>query len=460
MKEEKKQFAASHVGSIFWMLFAVNYVVMALFRYVHLPLPVSIFAEIFYFLAICHVAGKSKQYGGTAGNACGPMLFVYLPWLVMATFEICNTTSQIDYGTIAYRWFAEVRNLGYQVVYGLFIYAGIFNTRERIRRMHRVWGYWVIAAVAKVLMQQYVGFDYAEREFLVVAARTHFVQGIIRYFSFFSDAANFGSSMAATVTVFAALAFTTRNRRDRIFFSAVSVIALYGMMASGTRSAIIALAVGLMSYAFLSRNFKAFAATGLVGLSTVGFLMFTDIGQGNNMIRRMRSAFNKDDASLGVREINKKAMESYLINVPIGIGAGIANGDIPPSNPHYFLSVVPPDSTWVYITIRYGHVGKYCFLFSFFGMCVVGVLITFRLKHPEVTGQMAATVSGAFAMTVAGYSNHIMLQYPNCLIFFGALGMLTVAELVDRKAIEADEHAADPALPPSGEAEANQTAES
>ncbi|MCF0195873.1 MAG: O-antigen ligase family protein [Bacteroidaceae bacterium] len=438
MIAEKKKIDPHWIGWPFWALFAVNYAIMGLNRYVSIPIPLSLCVELFYFLALIHV-GASK-YGGTANKVLGPLFGLYSVWCVYAVLEITNTSAGIPYGTIAYRWFAEVRTIAFQALYGFFIFAGIFNTRQKIRKFHRVLGICVIAAVAKCLMQQYVGFDAAENAFLATARKTHFVNGIIRYFSFFSEAANFGSSMAASTVVFTALGLTAKNKMDKIYFAICAVVALYGMMASGTRSAILALAAGLVVYAALSKNFKAIVATAVVGCLTVGFLMFTEIGQGNSMIRRMRSAFNKDDASLATREVNKKAMERYLAEVPMGIGAGIQNGDIPPSNKNHFLSVIAPDSTWVYVHIRYGIIGECCFLFSFFGIIIYGsyVVLT-KIKQREVVGQMAATVSGCASMFIAGYSNAIMMQFPNCLIFFGSMGMLVVAVIVDEKALKEQE---------------------
>lgn len=437
MIQQEKIYDSNRVGIFFWILFSVNYLVMGLIRYVSLPVPTSLFVEFFYIITIIHVCANNKKYGDTIERAFGPMSGIYCFWLIYAILEICNTTSEIDYGTIAYRWFAEIRNMAFQVIYGFIIFATIFNTKEKIKKLHKFWGILVVLAVSKGLVQQYLGFDHAEHAFLATAAKTHLVNGIIRYFSFFSDAANYGSNMAATAVVYFALASTTTEKNTRKLYFVVMTLSLYGMMASGTRSAIISLAVGLMTYILLSKNIKAFISTSIFGICTIGLLMFTNIGQGNNMIRRMRSAFDKNDASLGARETNKIAMQRYLAEAPIGIGAGIQGGDIPMSNRHYFLSVVPPDSTWVYVNIHYGHIGKFFFLFSFFGISLYGSYIVFsKIKDPEVKGQMSAIVSGALSMTVAGYSNQIMLQYPNCLLFFGTLGIISVADIIDKKAID------------------------
>ena len=55
-------------------------------------------------------------------------------------------------------------------------------------------------------------------------------------------------------------------------------------------------------------------------------LMFTNIGNGNQQIRRMRSAFDKKDASSNVRTINQEAIRKYIADAPWGLGlaAGVA----------------------------------------------------------------------------------------------------------------------------------------
>ncbi len=436
MIEEKPNINYNKVGWAFRLLFAVNFTYMGMVRYIGIPLPISVVIEFFYLVTLVYVVSSAQRLGGTLSNAFGTLFGIYSIWFLYSLAEIANTSAEIPYNTILTRWFAEVRTMTFQVVYGFVIFSAIFNTKDKIRVFHRFWGFFVLLAIGKCLIQQYIGFDSAEQEFLVSAARTHYVSGIIRYFSFFSDAANFGSNMAATTVIFAALALTAQKKRDKTFFAIVSTAALYGMMASGTRSAIIALAAGLATYALISKNVRAIVATAALGAVTVGILMFTNIGQGNSMIRRMRSAFRKDDASLAVRELNKAAMKKYLREVPMGLGVGIAGTDVPPNNKNHYLATIPPDSTWVYIDIHYGIIGKYAFLFSFFGIIVFGATkVLTRIKDKEVTGQMAATVSGCMAMFIAGYSNQIMMQYPNCLLFFGSMGMLAVAEIVDKKAL-------------------------
>ena len=314
----------------------------------------------------------------------------------------------------------------------MFIVNGLFFKRsEQVRALYRLWAILTIIAVAWGLRQQFMGFDRSEWAWLLaVGMKTHFVNGIIRYFSFFSEAANYGCCMGASAVVFGVLFLTTKSsKRDKIIFGIACAASMYGMMASGARAAIFVLAAGLMAYCVISKRISTLITTMVLGGVFIGILMFTQIGQGNAMVRRMRSAFNKDDNSLAVREINKATMKRYIDAMPFGLGAGIRNNDVPPSNKNYYLATVPPDSTWVYVDIHYGHLGRLLFLLSFGGMvAIAGTKVLFKIRDPELSGQMAAIVAGSFAMFVAGYANQIMLQFPNAWIFFGNLSLVALAE--------------------------------
>lgn len=410
---------------------------MGLVKYISLPIPISLAVEILYFICIIKSLSDKNNKGNVSRVSCA-MLWFYIPWVVYSLLEVGNMSSEIDFGTISSRWFAEIRTMAIQVIYGMLICAAIFVRKEQIKTVYKIWGVCVIICTLKTLMQQYIGFDYAENAFLAAGgSKTHFVNGIIRYFSLFSDAANYGCNMAATTAVFGAVTLSCKIKKEKLFFAIVTCCALYGMMASGTRTGIFVLGVGAVVYAVLSKRVAALVTTILFGGVFFFIMAFTNIGQGNNMIRRMRSAFSKDDASMTVREMNQQAMNSYINDLPLGLGAGIRGGDVPQSNRNYYLSVVAPDSTWVYVNIHYGHLGKYIFLFSFFGIIIyAGYIVFFRVKDPELRGLLAGLASGAAAMCVAGYANQIQLQFPNCFLFFGQLMLVYLGPDIDRRITE------------------------
>lgn len=430
-----------------YLLFFVNFFIMGFIRYKSLPLPVSLTVEIFYLLCIVNVLTSSENKGNTKRMLC-TMLGLYSPWLIYSILEVGNGSSEIGFGTIVGRWFAEVRTMAFQVIYGMLICAAIFVKKSQIKTVYKVWGICIIICTLKTLMQRYVGFDSKELLFLNEggARNTHFINGIIRYFSLFSEAANYGCNMAASTVVFGAVALSCKKKKEKIYYAIVTCCCLYGLLASGTRTGIFVLAAGALVYAVLSKRKSALATTCIVGGAFFCILMFTNIGQGNNMIRRMRSAFNKEDASLSIREMNQQAMRRYIREVPLGLGAGIRGEDVPPSNKNHFLAVVAPDSTWVYVNIHYGDIGKIIFLFSFIGMVLyAGYIVFFRIRDPELRGLLAALTSGSAAMILAGYANQIQLQYPNCFLFFGQLMIVYLGPDIDRR-IQEEQHEKDKKL--------------
>ena len=422
---------------IFIAGFTVNYLLMGLSRYGYmLPIPTSAHVELAYLVLIAYGAAHAQRWGTGASRAMGPMIGIYLAWTFFSTIQAVNLSSEIDFSTIITRWLAEYRTMTLQVFWAFMVNGLYFKRMEQVRALYRLWALLTIVAVAWGLRQQFGGFDRAEWAWLLaVGMKTHFVNGIIRYFSFFSEAANYGCCMGASTVVFGVLFLTTTSsKRDRMLFGLAAAAALYGMMASGARAAIFVLAAGLMAYCVISKRISTLIATMVVGGLFVGFLMLTDIGQGNAMIRRMRSAFNKEDNSLAVREINKATMKRYIDAMPFGLGAGIRNSDVPPSNKNHYLATVPPDSTWVYVDIHYGHLGQLLFLLSFGGMIAIGGMkVLFNIRDPELSGQMAAIVAGSFAMFVAGYANQIMLQFPNTWLFFGNLSLVALAEEMEQQ---------------------------
>ena len=96
----------------------------------------------------------------------------------------------------------------------------------------------------------------------------------------------------------------------------------------------------------------------------------------------MRSAFNPEDASANVRDINKAAISKYMKDAPWGIGIGIFERDIPAWNKFKIVSQIPPDSEYVFIWVRTGWIGV-----SWFAICNLLILlgacstVFFRIKN-------------------------------------------------------------------------------
>ena len=175
----------------------------------------------------------------------------------------------------------------------------------------------------------------------------------------------------------------------------------------------------------LSKSLKIIAPVSVAFGLFIGLLIFTNIGQGNNQIRRMRSAFNPEDASANVRDINKAAISKYMEDAPWGIGIGIFEKNIPAWNKFKIVSQIPPDSEYVFIWVRTGWIGV-----TWFAICNILILLAgcstvfFRIKNRSLMGIGAAWCAAFTALHLGGYANQILMQFPNIVIFYG--GMATV----------------------------------
>ena len=291
-----------------------------------------------------------------------------------------------------------------------------------------VWGGLALFAVFWVWKQQHIGFTESENTFLQGRGHsTHVLAGgtLIRYFSIYSDAANFGIGIASTAVAFIIFGITSKVRKYKVFFLVVGIGCAWAMFISGTRTAMACFMAGMMLYIFLSKSIRIAIPFTIVFAVFVFILAFTTIGNGNQQIRRMRTAFDKNDASAAQRTVNQEAMKKYMAEAPWGIGMGIGYGNAPANNKYSYMATVPPDSEFVFIWIHTGVIGLTVFLFCMglmlFGGCRI---VFFVLESPSLRG-IGAGLCGAFtAIQLGAYANQVLVQFPNGLIFYGGLAIV------------------------------------
>jgi O-antigen ligase len=254
----------------------------------------------------------------------------------------------------------------------------------------------------------------------------------MRYFSVYSDAANYGCSMGATSVAFYIFALTNKVWKDRLFFLIVALAATWGMFQSGTRTAMFCMIVGFATYVVLSKSVKIAVPVTIFFALFVCMLAFTKIGNGNDQIRRMRTAFDKNDVSKGAREANKEAMKKYMTEAPWGIGLGISGENCPQTNKFYLMAVVPPDSEYVNIWIRTGIVGLSVYL-TCLALILIGgcCIVFFKIKNRALQG-IGAGICCAFAgFQVGAYGNQVLMQFPNGIIYFGGMAIVYILPYIE-----------------------------
>lgn len=426
-------FSFRHKMVVFWYIFIINYIIMGLSRYYSIPIPITaltIMPQIF-LLMVC-IWDVRDHTNAKYGNI---MLLAIIIWSIYIILQLFNETCMLPISFSA--WGMNFTFFSLLFILAYFLITNLIRTPERIMKLLRVWAYLAIIADFWTWRQQNIGWDDTEWGWLMaVGARTHLIGGSIRYFSFFSDAANYGCSIAASTIVFYIVAITTKLKKDKILFFIAALFSTYGFFASGTRTALVCFMAGVFLYVILSKSFKIAIPVFVLGALFYSFLAFTDIGQGNMQIRRMRSAFNKSDASANVRDINKATLAKYLKDAPFGMGLNVDEENVPANHKYKKVYETSNDSTYVFMWQRVGIVGAVLFAIVN-GMILIGgcIITMFRLKSKICIGIAAAMCCAFIAIQVGGYANHILTQYPNLLLYYGGMAIVYLLPDIEQEFI-------------------------
>lgn len=415
--------------SAFWLLILINYFIQWK-DFPPIPVPMSLPNEMLQLLllAIAIIDARQSPHFERAANL---MLFALIIWCGYCTLEILNDTCGLGINVGA--WYTGARMMAFQLLYTFLVFSIYISSPERLMRYLIVWACLCLFSAIWTWKQQNIGFTQAEASFLV-GSTTHIIQGgtLIRYFSTFSDAANYGCNAAASAVAFFIFGITTKFKLERWFFLIVAVLVIKSMFASGTRTAIFCFFAGIAVYIMLSKSIKVAVPTAIAGFLFFSFLAFTNIANGNQQIRRMRSAFRKGDASTKVRDINQETMKKYMKDAPWGIGLGMGYDNVPANNKYRRMATIASDSEYVYIWLRTGRVGITIFIITtlimFGGACYI---VFFRLRNPSLRG-IGGGICGAFvAIQLGGYGNQVLMQFPNAVMFYGGLAIVYILPFIE-----------------------------
>lgn len=405
----------------FWALMVTNFFVTFLSRMGWLPIPTSLPNEALemLLLALAIIDASIMRFEKVA-NWMG---FAVMTWLLYCTLELLNNSCDLGFNFGI--WYAGFRLIALQMAYAFLVCSIYIDNPKKLNTYIRIWAWLALFASFWTWKQQHIGFNGPEQVFLIVAARTHMVNGITRYFSIFSDAANCGINMAATAVMFYIFAITAKVKRDKVFFLITALACTKTMFASGTRTAMFCLIAGFMVYVVLSKSVKIAISVVIAGILFLIFMMGTTIGNGNNEIRRMRSAFNKNDASASVRDMNQAVIAKYMKDAPWGIGIGVDYSNVPVNNKFRTLATIPPDSEYVYIWVHTGPIGITTFLVGTAIMWLAACwIVFFNIRHRGLQGIGAGLCAAFVAYQLGGYGNQILMQYPNAFLFYGGLAVV------------------------------------
>ena len=420
----------------FWLLFFINYFLQWFNKNGWLPggIPLSFYNEgleiILLVIAIID-ARKSPCFDRTVNV----MLLALMIWCGFCTLEIFNDTCGL--GMNLWAWYTGARLMAFQLLYAFLIFIIYIDKPKTLIYYIVFWGVLSLFSVFWAWKQKNIGFTDMERAWINGPGRTtHIIRWgtLIRYFSTHNDAASYGIAIASTAVAYLIFALTNKIKKYRYFFLITGLACTWGMFPSGTRTAIICFFAGIATFAFLSKSAKLTALVSSLFAICLFLLVFTDIGNGNDSIKRMRSAFDKNDASMNVRDINKASIKKYIQEAPWGIGIGMMRDDVPANNKYRMLTEIPPDSEYVYIWVRTGKIGIIIYVLTTLimlgGACWI---VLFRIKSSSLRGIGAGLCCAFVSIQLGGYANQILMNFPNCFLFYGGLSMVYALPFMEKE---------------------------
>lgn len=422
----------------FWALFVINYFLQMHDSPMPKGIPMSLWNEMLEIILLAIAIIDSRKDSGF--NKCANlMLFALIIWCGFCTLQILNDTCDIgiDIGS----WYTGARLMAFQLLYAFIVFSIYISTPKILLNYLRLWAILSLFSAFWTWKQKNIGFTQTEFSWLYYGPGqvTHLLNAgtLIRYFSTFSDAANYGCNAAASAVCFFIIAITSKITWERMFFAIVSICVIWGMFQSGTRTAIFSIAAGFMVFIVLSKSFKIAIPFSIAFVLFACMLIFTNIGNSNQQIRRMRSAFDKSDASANVRDVNKATIRKYIKDAPWGLGIGSTQKNIPANNVYRKLSDIPPDSEYVYIWVHTGVIGLTVFILTTMTMLAGACwIVMFRLKNRSLIGIGAGLCCAFVAIQLGAYANQILMQFPNCLTFYGGLSIVYILPYLEVDWIE------------------------
>ncbi len=282
----------------------------------------------------------------------------------------------------------------------------LLDNHKKLKMAFVLIGIFTITAAAKLYWQKTHGWDAAEIRFLMEKENwhTHILKDGVRYFSFFTDAGNFGATMGVFCTIYGLMTINLKNSLFRLFCLGVTGLAAVGMFMSGTRGAMVIPFGGIVIYILLSKSLKAFVTMLLGGIALFCFFYFTDIGNDNSFIRRARTAFRpNEDASFNVRLENQKLISYYLEDKPFGVGTGQQVADIKKLTPEK-REFIPTDSYLIDIWVGNGIVGLCVYVFFLILILARGsYILLYKIRSPQLRKILAAILGGFFGLCINAY---------------------------------------------------------
>jgi len=407
----------------FYLALASGFFIFFLGRLVGQTFPSAFYIDIliwtsFLGLILDSIRRRHQIFWGN-GHAISYGYFIFLLLLLI---ESLNPNASSFEG-----WFFVFRKF-LQLVVIYILGLNVFTSLRRIFVFLRIWITLAFIAGVYACYQEWFGFFNFEIDWVYSVpgrAGLYFLDtGIMRKFSILSDPAAFGILMGSTAVIVFVLILQQKNLKFKTMGLLSLLFIMLGVAYSGTRTAYFTIIAGLFLYILMSINqiktliFSAFCFLAFV------FILFGPV-YGNPTVDRIRSAFNfKEDASMKVRDDNRKFIQPYILSQPLGGGLATSGMNGLNYNPNHILAGFPPDSGFLKTAIETGWIGFTLQCILYFVILVSGVRAFYASTNRIMKLILLAVTTCVFSFIVSQFGQEAIGQVPGSFLFYPCLAII------------------------------------
>ncbi len=354
-----------------------------------------------------------------------------ISFLVFVLIEGFNSNMLVLTGWIFYvRRYTEFLMLYYSAY-------KLINSMGRIRFFTFFWIFMGLVNALYTCKQQWFGFFSFEDRYLhsdPLLIALYYQGDTIRRFSFLSDPAINGIWMACMALFTTIVIFGEKRIKYKIILSLTVLSMLLAMAYTGTRTASVVLIGGFVFYALMTINTRATLQFVIIGIFVFALILFVPVD--NSTLNRFRSAFRgSQEASLVVRDNNRKSIQPYIYEHPMGGGMGTSGLEGWRFQRKHRLAGFPPDSGFLKAAIETGWIGYIIALINYFIIAFQGVHYYFKTRDKHRRIYLLAFHVTVITFIIAQYTQVSIGQFPIMFFFYPLISLCIRIFDLDQEAL-------------------------
>ncbi len=324
------------------------------------------------------------------------------------------------------------RNLSFYAIQIVPLTLLLFDKKEHLNGFIKIVIGWGVIGAIWGWKQINIGLDPFENAWLEAGGKTtHLLGGQLSAFSFFSDAGQFGITMAYAAFLSLMMALAPNKISVKFWYILAFIVCTIGMGTAGSWGPIYVVFIGLFSYLLLVKNYRILLPGLIFILVVFVFLKFTFIGNSNSQIYSIRTALNPNEANLLVGLSNQEKLREHLVSRPFGTGIGATDSWTKHFYPTSNLVNLSTNNWFVRVWVENGVVGLSVFLLGLVFVMVMGFVKIRRIKNPDSKQKLIALYGGFLGVVIASFGNPVFGQAPLGALMYFSMTMVANAQSYD-----------------------------